>query len=109
MQPGQLGHLAVQLLKSSLEKRPSVTAACLAWPARNALARSVSEGPLVTPQQNLTLRPLPHRHGWLRPWAAIADPLEGPAATQEQPLVLPQEGQAWQLPERIICTPHCMQ
>src|SRR3954467_11328515 len=26
-----------------------------------------------------------------------------------QPLVLPQLGQAWQLPARIICTPHCMQ
>jgi len=27
---------------------------------------------------------------------------------QLQPLVLPQLGQAWQLPARIICTPHCM-
>jgi hypothetical protein len=27
----------------------------------------------------------------------------------EQPLVVPQDGQAWQLPERIICTPHWKQ
>jgi len=27
---------------------------------------------------------------------------------QLQPLVLPQLGQAWQLPARFICTPHCM-
>jgi hypothetical protein len=27
---------------------------------------------------------------------------------QLQPLVLPQLGQAWQLPARTICTPHCM-
>ncbi len=30
-------------------------------------------------------------------------------APHEQPLVEPQEGQAWQLPARIIWTPHCMQ
>ena len=28
---------------------------------------------------------------------------------QLQPLVLPQLGQAWQLPARCIWTPHCMQ
>jgi hypothetical protein len=27
----------------------------------------------------------------------------------EQPLVVPHEGQAWQLPARIICTPHWKQ
>jgi hypothetical protein len=27
---------------------------------------------------------------------------------QLQPLVLPQLGQAWHEPARIICTPHCM-
>jgi hypothetical protein len=31
------------------------------------------------------------------------------AVCQLQPLVLPQLGQAWQLPARCICTPHCMQ
>ena len=31
------------------------------------------------------------------------------ASRQLQPLVLPQLGQAWQLPARCICTPHCMQ
>jgi hypothetical protein len=30
-------------------------------------------------------------------------------AHQLQPLVLPQLGQAWQEPARIIWTPHCMQ
>jgi hypothetical protein len=28
---------------------------------------------------------------------------------QLQPLVVPQLGQAWQDPDRTICTPHCMQ
>jgi hypothetical protein len=32
----------------------------------------------------------------------------GPAP-QLQPLVLPQDGQAWHEPARCICTPHCMQ
>ena len=29
--------------------------------------------------------------------------------SQLQPLVLPQDGQAWHEPARCICTPHCMQ
>src|ERR671910_138826 len=32
-----------------------------------------------------------------------------PAGGQLQPLVLPQDGHAWQEPARCICTPHCMQ
>jgi hypothetical protein len=28
---------------------------------------------------------------------------------QLQPLVEPQDGQAWHEPARCICTPHCMQ
>ena len=36
-------------------------------------------------------------------------PISGPnAVAQLQPLVLPQLGQAWQEPARIIVTPHCM-
>ena len=49
-------------------------------------------------------------NGWApgngrRPQRAAAVPRKG----QLQPEVLPQLGQAWQLPARIICTPHCMQ
>ena len=42
-----------------------------------------------------------HRWG-LRPHGIL---MQNP---QLQPLVLPQLGQAWQLPARIIWTPHCM-
>ncbi len=36
---------------------------------------------------------------------AVASPRQG----HEQPEVVPHDGQAWQLPARTICTPHCMQ
>jgi hypothetical protein len=34
---------------------------------------------------------------------------ESTLAGYEQPLVVPQDGQAWQLPDRSICTPHWKQ
>ncbi len=39
------------------------------------------------------------------PEAGVASPSPG----HEQPEVVPHDGQAWQLPARTICTPHCMQ
>ena len=57
-------------------------------------------------------------------WPDAPGPARGPARTSwvvacrrrrgspvgyEQPLVLPQLGQAWQEPARCIWTPHCMQ
>src|SRR5215217_6529826 len=60
---------------SSSDRASSTTAATRACWYRNALASSASEGPRRTPQQRLTLRPLPHRQRSLRPcWAMTSLP-----------------------------------
>ena len=67
-QPGrriqQRGHLGV---RPCFQHTSAAARAC--W-CRNALASSASDGPRRTPQQYLTLRPLPHGQRSLRPcWA----------------------------------------
>src|SRR5512132_69370 len=55
---------------SSSDRASSTTAAVRACWSKNALASSASDGPRRTPQQRLTLRPLPHPQRSLRPcWA----------------------------------------
>ena len=85
-----------------------------AYPVRTSLAPTVDQrrlparvgtGRAAASQGDVARRATARR----RACHAAGAPHRRWLAAQLQPLVLPQVGQAWQLPARIICTPHCMQ
>src|SRR5829696_2043887 len=67
---GSLVAASSRATTSSSDRASNTSAAERACWCRNALASSASDGPRRTPQQRLTLRPLPHPQRSLRPcWA----------------------------------------